>query len=68
MRTPPLFMTNKDWYRFDDEKGRAVLTKDAPPEAVKSYNDYYREIEEREKSDVEAIVKALAKKYSQPAT
>lgn len=45
----PYFLTNEEWYRenpkydmFDDLKREPqfLLTKKAPPEAVKSYNEY----------------------------
>lgn len=41
----PYFMTNKKWYRFDYKKGIAVLTKDAPSEAVESYKQFYSALE-----------------------
>ena len=41
----PYFITNKKWYRFDNKKGIAVLTKDAPPEAVESYKQFYAALE-----------------------
>ncbi len=45
----PYFLTNEEWYRenpkydmFDDLKREPqfLLTEKAPPEAVKSYNEY----------------------------
>ena len=44
-RKPPYFMSNKKWYRFDEEKHRYVLTEDAPPKAVESYNKFYEMLE-----------------------
>ena len=40
----PLFAKNKEWYYFDEEQGKCVLTDKAPPEAVKSYEEFYNEI------------------------
>lgn len=43
----PYFMKNKEWYYYDNsdsEKG-IKLTDKAPPEAVKSYEDFYAESE-----------------------
>lgn len=39
----PYFMTNKEWYRFDFEEDRFVLTEKAPEEAKKSYEKYMKE-------------------------
>ena len=39
MQTRPYFMTNPSWYRFNDEDGEVELTKDAPEEAVKSFQE-----------------------------
>lgn len=40
----PLFMENPKWYYFDYEKKKYVLTKNAPPKAKKSYNEYNKEL------------------------
>lgn len=53
--TRPYFMNNKDWYRFDDDEGVIVLTKDAPPEAIKSYEDFYKAIDQ-ERNSAKSIV------------
>jgi len=37
----PFFMTNEEWYEFDTELRRLVLTDKAPPEALESYNEFY---------------------------
>ena len=37
----PYWWTNKEWYTYDPKKGHYVLTDKAPPEAVKSYEEYY---------------------------
>lgn len=41
----PYFLKNKDWFYYDEEEMKYKLKKDAPAEAIKSYNDYYRQIE-----------------------
>lgn len=38
----PYFMTNENWYYDDIEKGIIVLKDDAPPEAVESYKEFYK--------------------------
>lgn len=37
----PYFMTNPEWYKFDEEEFRYVLTDKAPRKAVKSYKEFY---------------------------
>lgn len=37
----PYFMENKEWYYFDEEEFCYKLTDKAPPEAIKSYDDFY---------------------------
>lgn len=37
----PYFKTNEDWYYYDEDEGTLKLTDKAPPEAVKSYEEYY---------------------------
>lgn len=39
----PYYMTNEDWYYFDEEKGSYTLKDNAPREAVisfKAFNEY----------------------------
>lgn len=43
MQLMPYFMKNKAWYKYDDKLETWVLTDKAPPEAVKSYEEYYAE-------------------------
>ncbi len=43
MRMPPYFMTNEDWYYYDEDEFRYKLKDGAPPEAVKSYEEFYYE-------------------------
>lgn len=38
---PPFFLTNKEWYYYDDKEGRYKLTDKAPEEAKKSYEKHY---------------------------
>ena len=40
------FLQNEDWYTYDDELERYVLTDKAPPEAIESYNEFYAERDE----------------------
>lgn len=42
----PYFLTDKSWYYYDMELGKLMLTEDAPEEAVKSYNEYYKMLDE----------------------
>lgn len=37
----PYFMENENWYDFDVEKGRYILTDAAPERARTSYAEYY---------------------------
>lgn len=43
----PYFMTNKDWYYFDEPNMIYKLTNKAPQKAIDSYNEYYRIINAR---------------------
>lgn len=46
METPlPYFMTNKEWYYFDEEAFCYKLTDKATEEAIKSYNEFYKLLE-----------------------
>ena len=36
----PYYMTNEEWYYFDEKESRYKLTDKAPPEAIKSYEEY----------------------------
>lgn len=42
----PYFLTNSNWYRFDEHECKYILTNDAPEKAVKSYNEYYDLVDE----------------------
>lgn len=39
----PYFMTNEDWFYFDEEEFCLKLTEKAPPKAIKSYKKFYRQ-------------------------
>lgn len=41
----PYFLENKEWYYRDEEEGIYKLTDKAPPEAVRSYEEFYDELE-----------------------
>lgn len=40
----PYFLTNKKWY-YEDKEGKLQLTPEAPPKAVKSYDDFFKKPE-----------------------
>lgn len=41
----PYFLTNSDWYYFDEEEFKYKLTKKAPKKAIESYNEFYEILE-----------------------
>lgn len=41
--TKPYFMENEEWYYYDYENLKYKLTDKAPKEAVKSYQEFYKE-------------------------
>ena len=43
MRLQPYFMTNEDWYYYDEDASCYKLKEGAPEEAVKSYEEFYYE-------------------------
>lgn len=46
METPlPYFMTNKDWYYFDEKAFSYKLTEKATEEAKQSYKEFYELLE-----------------------
>jgi hypothetical protein len=47
----PLFMSNPEWYRFDEASFRYVLTDKATAEARKSYEEYYSQLEDNKTED-----------------
>lgn len=56
----PYFLTNEKWYKevslADHDRGY-ILTDEAPPEAVKSYNEFYAEEYIEEDGDLMVIRK-----------
>lgn len=45
----PLFMTNSEWYYFDDIEWKYKLTDNATEDAKKSYGDYYSSLGQLER-------------------
>lgn len=43
----PYFLTNPEWYIFDEKNCRYILTDKATDEAKKSFDDYYNQIDEK---------------------
>lgn len=41
----PYFMTNKEWYYFDEEEFCYKLTDKATEKAKKSYKEFYNQLE-----------------------
>lgn len=41
----PYFMSNKEWYYFDEEEFMYKLTELAPEKAKKSYKEYYEDLD-----------------------
>lgn len=40
----PYFMKNEEWYYFDAEKRKYILTDKAPKKAQDSYKEFYKEL------------------------
>lgn len=38
----PYFMTNKNWFYFDEKEWKYKLTDKAPKKAVESYKEFYK--------------------------
>ena len=46
MKIPePYFMSNEDWYFFDEDEWRYKLTEKAPEKAMKSYEEFYEKLD-----------------------
>lgn len=45
----PYFMKNKEWYYYDTKEYKYKLTDKAPREAIESYKEFYKKIEEEGK-------------------
>lgn len=58
----PYFMTNKEWYRENDDPNDPnypfgfKLTDKAPPEAVKSFEEYNEQMKSNTKNDNDLII------------
>ena len=42
----PYFMENDEWYYFDYQAKKYVLTEKAPKRARESYAEFYKELEQ----------------------
>ena len=42
----PYFMENEEWYYYDYEKRKFVLTEKAPKKARQSYKEFYEELKQ----------------------
>ena len=42
----PYFMTNEEWYYYDEEEGILKLTDKATSEAINSYKKFYKSLNE----------------------
>ena len=42
----PYFLTNREWYYFDEKEWCFKLTDKASPKAKESYEEFYKELEE----------------------
>lgn len=42
----PYFLNNKEWYYYDYEEYKYKLTDKAPEAAIKSYIEFYKELDE----------------------
>jgi hypothetical protein len=45
MLPEPYFMTNEEWYYFDEESFMYKLTDKAPQRAQESYTEFYSELD-----------------------
>ena len=50
----PYFMSNKEWYYFDEEDFKYKLTDKAPQKARESYEEFYKELERENDGEVQA--------------
>lgn len=42
----PYFMNDPSWYYFDEKEWKYKLTDKAPPDAIESYNAFYKALDE----------------------
>lgn len=47
----PYFLSNKDWYYYDEEDSCYKLTDKATKEAIKSYEEFYNNFDDMYISD-----------------
>ena len=47
----PYFLSNKDWYYYDEEEFCYKLTDKATKEAIKSYEEFYNNFDDMYISD-----------------
>jgi|GEM_PF-1047978 len=47
----PHFMDREEWYFYDTKEHRYKLTEQAPETARKSYEEFYKLLEESERED-----------------
>ena len=38
----PYFLTNKEWYEYDEKSKKYILTNKAPKKAQESYKEFYK--------------------------
>ena len=43
-REKPVFMSNKEWFYFDEDKMQYFLTEKATEKAKKSYKEFYSDV------------------------
>ena len=48
----PYFMSNPEWYEYDFEKDKYVLTAKATDKAKESYKKYHEDLKEAEKMGI----------------
>ena len=41
----PYFLTNKEWFKYDEKKKIYIITDKAPEKARKSYKEFYDKLE-----------------------
>lgn len=41
----PYYKTNKEWYYYDEDKEKDILTDKAPKKAIESYKKFYEMLE-----------------------
>ena len=41
----PYFLTNEEWFEYDEKNKKYILTDKAPEKAKKSYNEFYEKLD-----------------------